>query len=84
MLAKSIGISRAAVSQWETAETMPKPKNLLLLAELYGVPYERITGLASANESIDRELELLDERAASALRASFLIQIAAVMKPEKQ
>ena len=36
-LAESLGVSRQAVSKWETGETDPTMSNLVLLAQLYGV-----------------------------------------------
>ena len=35
--AESLGVSRQAVSKWETGETDPTMSNLVLLAQLYGV-----------------------------------------------
>lgn len=36
-VAESLGVSRQAVSKWETGETDPTMSNLVLLAKLYGV-----------------------------------------------
>ena len=36
-VAESLGVSRQAVSKWETGETDPSMSNLVLLAQLYGV-----------------------------------------------
>ena len=36
-VAESLGVSRQAVSKWETGETDPAMSNLVLLAQLYGV-----------------------------------------------
>lgn len=36
-VAESLGVSRQAVSKWETGETDPTMSNLVLLAQLYGV-----------------------------------------------
>ena len=36
-VAESLGVSRQAVSKWETGETDPSMSNLGLLAQLYGV-----------------------------------------------
>jgi transcriptional regulator with XRE-family HTH domain len=36
-VAKRLGISKSAVSQWESGTTRPSPENLVGLAELYGL-----------------------------------------------
>ena len=36
-VAESLGVSRQAVSNWETGESDPTMSNLVLLAQLYGV-----------------------------------------------
>ena len=36
-VAESLGVSRQAVSKWETGESDPTMSNLVLLAQLYGV-----------------------------------------------
>ena len=36
-VAESVGVSRQAVSKWETSEADPAMSNLVLLAKLYGV-----------------------------------------------
>ena len=41
-VAESIGVSRQAVSKWETGDSDPTMSNLVLLAKLYGVPLEEL------------------------------------------
>ena len=41
-LAESLGVSRQAVSKWETGDSDPSMSNLVLLAKLYGVPLEEL------------------------------------------
>ena len=41
-VAESIGVSRQAVSKWETGAADPSTANLLALARLYGVPAEEL------------------------------------------
>lgn len=36
-LAERIGVSRQAISKWETGEAMPETNNLLILAKIFGV-----------------------------------------------
>ena len=42
IVAESIGVSRQAVSKWETGDSDPTMSNLVLLAKLYGVPLEEL------------------------------------------
>ena len=37
MLAKKVGVSRQAVSKWETGESEPEISKLKVLAEIFGV-----------------------------------------------
>lgn len=41
-VAESLGLSRQAVSKWETGESSPSMANLLALAKLYGIALEDI------------------------------------------
>ena len=41
-LAERLGISRQAVSKWETGAAEPSTSNLLALARLYGVSAEEL------------------------------------------
>ena len=41
-VAETIGVSRQAVSKWETGAADPSTANLLALAKLYGVPAEEL------------------------------------------
>ena len=41
-VAESLGVSRQAVSKWETGDSDPTMSNLVLLAKLYGVPLEEL------------------------------------------
>lgn len=40
LVAESLGVSRQAVSKWESGKTDPSTANLLALADLLGVPIE--------------------------------------------
>ena len=49
--AESLGVSRQAVSKWETGAADPSTANLLALAKLYGVsPEELLRGAQSEDE----------------------------------
>ena len=41
-LARKLGLSRQAVSKWETGTADPSTSNLLALAKLFGVPAEEL------------------------------------------
>ena len=41
-VAEAVGVSRQAVSKWETGAADPSTANLLALAKLYGVPAEEL------------------------------------------
>lgn len=42
LVAESLGVSRQAVSKWESGKTDPSTANLLALADLYGMPIEEL------------------------------------------
>jgi DNA-binding XRE family transcriptional regulator len=41
-VAEALGVSRQAVSKWETGATDPSTANLIALAKLYGVPAQQL------------------------------------------
>lgn len=41
-VAEALGVSRQAVSRWETGAADPSTSNLLALAKLFGVPAEEL------------------------------------------
>ena len=41
-LAEALGVSRQAVSRWETGAAMPSAENLFCLSRLYGVPMDEL------------------------------------------
>jgi len=41
-LARAVGVSKPAVSKWETGTADPSTSNLLALAKLFGVPAEEL------------------------------------------
>ena len=50
-VAESIGVSRQAVSKWETGAADPSTANLLALAKLYGVSPEELLRSAGNSEN---------------------------------
>ena len=49
-MAEAIGVSRQAVSKWETGAADPSTANLLALARLYGVSPEELLRNAQSGE----------------------------------
>ena len=50
-VAETLGVSRQAVSKWETGSSDPSTANLLALAKLYGVSAEELLKNISAEDS---------------------------------
>lgn len=46
-VAETLGVSRQAVSKWETGASEPSTSNLLQLAKLYGISAEELLNAAS-------------------------------------
>ena len=49
-MAEAIGVSRQAVSKWETGAADPSTANLLALAKLYGVSPEELLRNAQSED----------------------------------
>ena len=49
-VAEALGVSRQAVSKWETGTADPSTSNLLALAKLFGVPAEELLHQATGGE----------------------------------
>lgn len=41
-VANALGVTNAAVSQWETGKTMPKGESLLKLAKIFGCTVDEL------------------------------------------
>lgn len=54
-LAEKLGISRQAVSKWETAAASPDTDNLICLAKLYGVSLDSLLNTEESVEDIVRD-----------------------------
>jgi len=50
-VAEKLGVSRQAVSRWETGEASPDTENLIALAELYDVSLDELVGKKTAEEA---------------------------------
>lgn len=53
-VAESMGVSRQAVSKWETGSSDPSTANLLALAKLYGVSAEELLKSVSAEKTSEK------------------------------
>ncbi|WP_295425561.1 helix-turn-helix transcriptional regulator [uncultured Subdoligranulum sp.] len=56
-VAETIGVSRQAVSRWETGAADPSTSNLIALAKLYGVSAEELLRRAAARGCPDGEVD---------------------------
>lgn len=54
-VAELLGVSRQAVTKWESGKSLPSSENLLALASLYGVSLDKLAG-AGAKEKQDRTI----------------------------
>lgn len=50
-----LGISRQAVSRWETGAAYPDIDNLTLLSEIYGASVDELLGKKAAGSSADQK-----------------------------
>ena len=77
-----LGVTRAAVQQWERGSNTPSLSNLSELARFFDVSLADLMGAPAAPDSIDAELRELPEDVAALLKQSFLTTIR-TMKPLK-
>ena len=52
LIAKEIGVTRAAVSKWFRGESFPRPDKLLQIALAVGLPYEELVSETGRNEPV--------------------------------
>lgn len=50
-VANALGVTNAAVSQWETGKTMPKGESLLKLAKIFGCTVDELLEEEDGTES---------------------------------
>ena len=70
MVAERVGVSRQAVTKWESGRTLPTAENLAALAQLYQVPLETLGEDRSAQESMARSDKKLSD-ALTAVESSY-------------
>lgn len=51
LVAERLGVSRQAVTKWESGQTKPTARNLKALADLYQIPSEKLLNAAKQNGS---------------------------------
>lgn len=78
-LGKMVGVTKAAVSQWELADqdraTMPGLSHLTELANIFGISLSELVGGQRDSTSIDAQLKQLDRDLAEVLHKRFQAQI---------
>lgn len=78
-----LGVTRAAVQQWEKGVNTPTLSNLSELARFFDVSLADLMGAPPDHDSIDAELRQLPDDVAALLKQSFLTTIR-TMKPAKK
>ena len=82
-LGNVLGVTRAAVHQWEKGRSVPQLNHLQEIARFFGVSLAILLGGDAPLHSVDAELRVLPKEVADALTASFLATIAAVKKHQE-
>lgn len=78
-----VGVTRAAVHQWEKGRSVPQIHHLQEMARFFGVPLATLLGGEAAGQSVDAALRVLPKEVAEALATSFLATIQAVKKTKE-
>lgn len=79
-LGNVVGVSRAAVHQWESGRSLPQIHHMQEIARFFGVSLAALLGGPETMGSVDQALRLLPEDVSEALKASFLATIEAIKK----
>jgi transcriptional regulator with XRE-family HTH domain len=86
-LGDKVGVTRAAVSQWEHKDpekrTTPGLEHLTELARIFDISLSELVGTPEGRESVDAELQRLEPSLAEILARSFLSQISDWKKLQK-
>lgn len=78
-----LGVTRAAVYQWEKGRSVPQLTYLNEMARFFGVPLATLLGGEDVGRSVDDALRILPRDVADALRASFLATIENLKKTKE-
>lgn len=82
-LAQEIGVTRAAVYQWQRDEHPPGISHLIEISRILGISLAALGAAAHGRDSVDAELAQLPEGQADYLARSFLDQIDNFRKLQK-
>ena len=75
-LGEALGVSRQAVSKWETGQTLPDTANLLAMAALFGVSADELAG---KKEGVEPPADPESQKAPSAGRKRLTVLIAVAL-----
>ena len=78
-----LGVSRAAVSEWEKGKSVPRLDKLAEITRFFGIPLSELTDTPGEDISVDSELRRLPEDLQNVLRQSFLDTIKALGPTKK-
>lgn len=78
-----VGVTRAAVQQWEKGTSTPTLAKLSELARFFDISLASLMGAPEEHDSIDAELRELPQDVANLLKKSFLTTIRTMKPPKK-
>ena len=78
-----LGVSRAAVSEWEKGKSIPRLDKLAEMARFFHISLAELSGTPREEMSVDAELRRLPEDMQQILRKSFLDTISGLAPPKK-
>lgn len=78
-----LGVTRAAVQQWEKGVNTPTLSNMSELARFFDISLSDLMGAPTDQDSVDAELRELPDDVAVLLRKSFLTTIRTMKPPKK-
>lgn len=78
-----LGVSRAAVSEWENGKSVPRLDKLAEISRFFGASLSELSGTPGDDASVDAALRILPEDMQGVLRKSFLDTIAALGPSKK-
>ncbi len=55
-IAELVGVSRQAVTKWESGQTVPSTENLMALASIYGISLDELAADKKAGGADDRKI----------------------------
>ena len=82
-LGDMLGVTRAAVSEWEKSKSVPRLDKLAEISRFFGVSLAELSGTPGGEVSVDAELRRLPDDMQLLLRKSFLDTIRSLAPPKK-